>query len=448
MNILVLNGSPKGKYSVTLQTVLYLEKLHQDIEFTYLNVGQSIKALEKDFTKAETLIKKADVLLFAYPVYTFLAPAQVHRFIELLKQSNIDFSGKIATQITTSKHFYDVTAHKYIEQNCMDLGIDFVRGLSSDMDDLLTEKGKLQARQYFANLLFSIKNQTFLPKFETVKSTSPCYLQCLKDTDKTKNYNVVILTNCSKEDTSLSNMITDFLKILPAKSKIVNINDFKFSAGCLGCLKCAFTGKCVQKDNFDEFLRTEVQSADSIVYAFTITDHYTGSSMKFYDDRQFCNGHRQVTEGMPIGYIISGNYKNEPNLQMVVEARSEVSGNYLTYIATDEENTSNELEKLANSLIYALDNHLTRPSNFYGVGGNKIFRDLVYKMQGIMKEDHKFYKKNGKYDFPQKCKPTIWFMKFSGCMMRNKKIAKKINMNNIVLMPYKKAIETATKSNN
>ena len=34
MNILVVNGSPKGKYSVTLQTVLYLEKrvTHPDAE--------------------------------------------------------------------------------------------------------------------------------------------------------------------------------------------------------------------------------------------------------------------------------------------------------------------------------------------------------------------------------------------------------------------------------
>ena len=30
MKILVLNGSPKGKYSVTLQTVNYLQKIYND----------------------------------------------------------------------------------------------------------------------------------------------------------------------------------------------------------------------------------------------------------------------------------------------------------------------------------------------------------------------------------------------------------------------------------
>ena len=52
MKILVLNGSPKGKYSITLQTMHYLEALHPEHTFEILHVGQIIKALEKNFTKA------------------------------------------------------------------------------------------------------------------------------------------------------------------------------------------------------------------------------------------------------------------------------------------------------------------------------------------------------------------------------------------------------------
>ena len=57
MNILVLNGSPKGKYSITLQTVRYLQKLHPEHSFEFLNVGQTIKSLEKDFTPAKEALK-------------------------------------------------------------------------------------------------------------------------------------------------------------------------------------------------------------------------------------------------------------------------------------------------------------------------------------------------------------------------------------------------------
>lgn len=40
--------------------------------------------------------------------------------------------------------------------------------------------------------------------------------------------------------------------------------------------------------------------------------------------------------------------------------------------------------------------------NFLGVGGIKIFRDLIYSMRGVVGDDHRFYKKNGLYDFPHK----------------------------------------------
>ena len=123
MKILVLNGSPKGNYSITLHTVLYLQQLFPKHSFEILNVGQKIKTLEKDFTPALRMLEDADLLLFSYPVYTFIAPSQLHRFIELVKSSGISLKGKYATQLSTSKHFYDVTAHRYIEDNCYDLGL-------------------------------------------------------------------------------------------------------------------------------------------------------------------------------------------------------------------------------------------------------------------------------------------------------------------------------------
>ena len=86
---------------------------------------------EKDFSEAAEKLRAADLILFAYPVYTFLVPAQLHRFVELMKGSGIDFAGKYATQITTSKHFYDVTAQRFLEDNFEDMGLRYVRGLSA-----------------------------------------------------------------------------------------------------------------------------------------------------------------------------------------------------------------------------------------------------------------------------------------------------------------------------
>ena len=65
MEILVLNGSPKGNYSVTLQTVLFLQKLNPAHNFTIVNVGQSIRKIEKDPSPVINQMEKADLILFS-----------------------------------------------------------------------------------------------------------------------------------------------------------------------------------------------------------------------------------------------------------------------------------------------------------------------------------------------------------------------------------------------
>ena len=446
MKILVLNASPKGKNSATVHTALYLQALHPEHQFTVLPVGQRIRAYEKDFAPVRTELEQAELILFCYPVYTFIAPYQLHRLIELIKADGVDLRGKFASQITTSKHFYDVTAHRYIEENCCDLGMKVIRGLSADMEDLLCEKGRQEARNFFDQLIFSCQHGPFVvPPVQPPVMQRPAYQPCLPAEPRRQGKDVVIVTNCAPDDEGLAGMIADFRAALPYESRVVNLREFPFDGGCLGCFGCAVTGKCVYKDGFDEFLRTQIQTADGFVYAFAISDHYTQSSFKCFDDRQFCNGHRTVTHGTPIAYLIRGDYRYEPNLRMIVEGRAEVGGNYLAGVATDEGDTTAEIRSLAQNLAFAMENHLTRPANFYGVGGMKIFRDLIYVMQGLMKADHKFYKAHGIYDFPQKQKKRIWQMRLVGALMAVPSIQKqaKGKMTEAIVGPYQKVVEQA-----
>ena len=439
MKVLVLNGSPKGQYSITLQSVRYLEKRFPAHSFTVYNVGQKTKSLEKDFTPAAQAIEDADVLLFSYPVYTFIAPYQLHRFMELLKASGISLAGKFVSQITTSKHFYDVTAHRYVQDNCQDLGMKFVRGLSADMDDLLTEKGQKELEDFFRYFCHCVETDQYetLPAPQEAPRHMPVTVpECLEE----KQGDVVIVTDCQEDDTQLGSMIARFRAKLPVKTRIVNIREYPFNGGCLGCFHCASSGKCVHKDGFDEYLRNEIQTAQSIVYAFTIRDHSMGARFKMYDDRQFCNGHRTVTIGMPVGYLVSGDYSKEFNLQMIIEGRAQVGTNVLAGVATDEVDPDSSIDKLVDQLTYALENKYVPPQNFYGVGGMKIFRDLIWLMQGMMKADHKFFKAHGQYDFPQKKRGTKLKMHLVGMLMSNEKIMAKMGnkMNEGMLMPYNK----------
>ncbi len=442
MNILVLNGSPKGKYSITLQTVNFLMQRYPDHNFEVLHVGQRIKTFEKDFSPAVEAMQKADLILFSYPVYTFIAPYQLHRFIELIKESGIDLSGKFATQLSTSKHFYDVTAHRYIQDNCCDLGLKYIRGLSADMDDLLSAKGQRDATHFFDYVSFCMSKD--ICEKPSAVNTAADRVPVEVPTDVlVKQGDVVVLTNCEEDDDQLKSMIARFQAVIPRKTRVINIREFPFKGGCLGCFECAVSGKCVYKDGFDDFLRNEIQTAQAIVTAFTIKDHSMGASFKLYDDRQFCNGHRTVTMGMPMGYIVSGNYSSETNLQMIIEGRTQVGSNFLAGVATDETDPNGEIDKLAASLEYALQTSYVPPQNFYGVGGMKIFRDLIWLMQGMMRADHKFYKKHDQYDFPQKKIGTMLKMYLVGALLSSPKIKAKMGnkMNEGMLMPYKEILD-------
>ncbi len=423
MNILVIVGSPKGKDSITLHTCLYLEKQFPELHFDYIYPGQRIKALEKDFSPALDAIRKADVLLFCYPVYTFLVPYQLHRFIELMKASGEDFSGKTATQVTTSKHFYDITAHRFVRDNCADMGLCFLDGLSADMDDILKDSGRKQARDWMNFVRWQMGN-----------GGSP---------ERSNDRKAVVVADLEPGDARLKEMVDRFVAVFPYPCDVINIREFPFQGGCLSCFSCAATGKCVYKDGFDDFLRNTIHKHDAIIYAFRIQDHSMGSRFKLYDDRQFCNGHRTVTMGTPFGYLVEGAYSKEENLRLLLEARAQVGGNFLAGVATDEGDLEAAINQLSATLAYAMETRYTPPQNFLGVGGMKIFRDLIYMMRGLMRADHRFFQSHGQYDFPQKQWKTSWKMYLVGWLMRNKKLKAKAGskFTEGMVGPYRKAIE-------
>lgn len=451
MKVLILNGSPSGDNSITLYTMLYIEKFFPECEFETLKPGSQIRKMEKDFTEYKAALEGTDLIVFCYPVYTFLVPSQLHRFIELMKENDVNVRGKWATQVSTSLHFYDITAHRFIQDNCEDLGLKYIRGLSADMEDLTKEKGQKEALDFFRFVLWSMENDCFEPVRQ--RHSTPVSL-ALDDSFKreevpvSEDGRIAVVADLSNDpEGNLAAMIDRFKAASSREVSVTDISQFPFSGGCLGCFHCAADGKCIYRDNFDSFLREHIQSAEATVYAFTIKDHSMGYLFKLFDDRQFCNGHRTVTMGKPVGYLINGDLDAEDNLRTLIESRAQVGGNFLAGAAVSASDPADGTDSLALTLNYAVTNSYQPPQNFYGVGGMKIFRDLIYQMRGLMKADHDFYKHHDFYDFPQKRKGRILGMYAVGMMLRNKKLQKKIGgkMTEGMIMPYEKVLRNAGK---
>jgi hypothetical protein len=121
--------------------------------------------------------------------------------------------------------------------------------------------------------------------------------------------------------------------------------------------------------------------------------------------------------------------RQEANLRQVLEARSQVGRLYLLDIVTDEYDGDAEitslLTRLAQKTMWALEAKPQRPINFLGVGGMKVFRDLIYVVRGLMQEDHRFYKRHGLYDFPHKQVKKILQSQLMGLLLMSRKSRRK-----------------------
>lgn len=439
MKVLFVSGSPRGRFSVTLQSCLYLEKRFPAHSFSCLHAAAGITGFEKDMAPAADAFRQAELVIFAYPVYSFLVPSQLHRFVELMKEHDISLKDKYVTQLTTSKHFFDVTAHRFMEENFRDLGARVIRGLSADMEDMLTEQGRDELERFFAYAVFCAQNAVYEHAAPASVPVHKPYESCLDACKKQDGFDTVIVGDLREGDESLRALIKDFTAAFPYRTRFVNIAEFPFRGGCLGCLNCATSGKCVYRDGFDTFLREKIQSADAIVYAFSLRDHSMGARFKMYDDRQFCNGHRTVAEGKPFAYLVNGDLSREENLKTVLKARADVGHSFLAGFASD----ADEIRDVSLRLAFALENGYNPPRSFYGVGGMKIFRDLVWLMRGMMWEDHLYYKFHGLYDFPQRRWPRMLGMRVLGALLRSPRVRRLIGdrMNEGMLAPYKKILD-------
>ncbi len=443
MKILVLNGSPKGHYSVTLQYAKYLAKTFKDDIFDYEDVAFNVYSY-KNPDKLQVVLDKiadSDLLLFAYPVYTFLMPAQLHKFFEILRAKGISLEGKYVTQLTTSKHFYDVTAHNALRDVIFDLGGKFIQGHSADMDDIQKDNLRKEFEDWFKYVKFQAQNGIY------ERSTFSCsiptvYYHGADSVDKRGGKRIIVVVD-NLENVSLKNMIDDFVSLCPYEIEIIDLKTCGPKSGCRGCLKCAQTGICAIKDGFEDLLNNRINVADAVVMAFEITMHTVSSTFKAFYDRQFVNGHRPVTAGKPTAYLVSGRLSEDSNLQMYLDAKSAVGGNLNCGTVCDENASVEDIRMMTSRLVYALDNGTKQNKNFYEAGGMRIFRDMIWIMRGIMKLDYDYYKKHNMLDFPQKQRGTMIAMKLVGKLMKSKAINKKMpNMlQEGMLMPYKKFTE-------
>ncbi|WP_238904172.1 NAD(P)H-dependent oxidoreductase [Clostridium sp. YIM B02506] len=412
MKIIVLNGSPKGDISVTMQYIKYIQKKFPKHELNIINIAQQINKLEKDlnfFGEVIDEINLSDGVIWAFPLYYHLVASQYKRFIELIFERKVtnSFKGKYACALATSIHFQDHTAINYINAICDDLGMNFVDYLSLHMDDLEKESSRKLILAFYENYFNAINNKITTTKNYSKLSYNPIVYKSEATFNKidTSNKKLTLITD-SLENSNLSNMINTFSSFFIDDIEIINLQEIDIKGGCLGCIKCGYNYECVYtgKDEFIDFYNNKIRNSDIIIFCGDIKDRYLSSLWKRFFDRSFFNTHTPTITGKQIGFIISGPLTQIPNLKQIFESYTQWQRANLVDFVTDEYSSINEIDNQLYALALKAINlslaDFIKPSTFLGVGGMKIFRDDIYgKLRFPFLADYKAYKKLGIFDF-------------------------------------------------
>ncbi len=462
MKIAVLNGSPKGDDSVTMQYVHFVQKRFPQHELKVVNVVPQIKKFENDESSFQAVldeVRAADAVLWAFPLYVMLVHGSYKRFIELVFERNGQeaFRGKYTAALSTSIRFYDHTAHNYVQSICDDLDMKYVGGYSAAMHDL-NQPAERERLEGFAALFFdAIEHRRATTRANLpVEWTAPSYTPApAPERISAGGRKVLVVTDGaaaadSQAQANLSAMIERFRAAFADPIEVVDLNDVDIKGGCLGCIQCGFDNHCAYegKDGFVEFYRSKVMAADIVVFAGAIVDRYLSAKWKTVFDRRFFNTHQFTLPGKQLAFIISGPLAQNANLRQMLMALAQLERANLAGIVTDEARDSAEidaqLQTLAGALVRSAEQHYVAPPTFLQVGGTKIFRDEMWgHMRVVFRGDHLYYQRNGIYDFPQYDYRTRLQNVVFGTLLRIPRVRREFQkrMKTEMIAPLKKVVD-------
>ena len=416
MKVVVLNGSPKGGKSVTLQYVHDIRRQFPRHELNIIDITQSIHRLANDAAKFDAVIDQvrfADAIVWATPVYFFLVPAGYKRFIELIfaRGAGPAFQGKPAGVLTTSIHFFDHTAHNYLHAICDDLGMRYAGGFSADMYDLLIPVERQRLHRFADGFFAAAARRHARPRAYPRQQWSETTYLPVTPTEPvdTHGQRIAVITDGMDPATNQGRMVVRLMDVYGGQADIIDLTTLDVKGSCLGCLHCAWDNQCVyaNRDAYVKTYRERIMRADILIWAGTLKDRYLSWRWKQFFDRSFFMNHTPSLTGKQIGIVISGPFSTNANLRQILFAYAELQQAGLVDIVTDEGDDSAAIDATLDALARRLVDNKRRgyvpPPTFLGVAGARLFRDEIWgRLRFPFQADYRSYRRLNLFDFPQK----------------------------------------------
>ncbi|MEI6185720.1 MAG: NAD(P)H-dependent oxidoreductase [Dehalococcoidia bacterium] len=458
MKIAVLNGSPKGEISVTVQYIKFIQKKFPRHELKLINVAHDIIKIEKNDDLFKSIIdevRKSDAVIWAFPLYVFLVCSQYKRFIELIWENGAQdaFRGKYAGVLSTSIHFFDHTAHNYMRGICDDLEMKSIEYFSADMDDIFIDEKRDILLKWAGDFFAAVENNAAAARANAPLIKSKFSYRPGKGLGKVdpRGLKIRVLADIDDEKSNIAGMVRRYAGAFSGDIEVLKLQDIDIKGGCLGCMQCAFDNICVYqgKDSYVDTFNRTMRDSDVTIFAGTVRDRFFSARVKMFWDRAFFNGHVPTHIGQQVGFIVSGPLAQLPNMQQVLQANAEMSEANYAGVVTDECGDSAILDTLIDGFAsrcadYARSKFI-RPKTFLGVGGHKIFRDSIWaRLSFPFTADYRYYEEHGLFDFPQQDARYLEFSKQMTEMIKDPKMKEMVRkmMKTEMLKGYAKMVET------
>jgi multimeric flavodoxin WrbA len=458
MNICILNGSPKGENSVTMQYMAYYKKCFPEHSFTYVKAAQQCGKFEKDreaFQEVMDKVDQADFIVWAFPVYIMLVHSRYKRFIELIFERNAEkhFEGKYAVGFSTSINFFDNTAHEYIHGICDDLGMNYIDGVPAHMRTMMEKENRAALEDLFLRWERYVTRNIPVPRMNPEQNkNSFTYSPRNDDVQAVETgKKAVLVADLEQNEKNLAAMTGRVKQLLPG-IEVMDIRRLKFGP-CLGCLKCGPDNICAYEGKKDEFLgefRKKVSDADIVIIAGAMHDRYLSSVWQRFAERCFFRTHQPYLSGRQVAFLISGPFSQNNNARQILTAYTEVLEANLAGFVTDECEDETDLSAMIDNLVYDLAAFAVRqtvkPQSFLGRAGMKVFRDDIFgPLRLIFQADHRYYRKHGIYDFPQRKIGIRLLNLFVVPLTRLPFVKKSLRrkFHSVMTMPYRRIIADA-----
>lgn len=412
--ITVINGSPKGKKSISLKFVEYLQKKHPQTDFRYFHVAKDIRLYSRGadaWNPLKEALGASQGVLWVFPVYVFQAPASLMRFMELIAPMGAAkaFSGLYTACLSTSIHFYDNFAHDQMRGTLEDLGMSCLAPFQADQDDFFKPRAMEALEYFFEDFLQAARDKRPVQRKFAPLTFPDLKYQPSEPTAPVSSGKKVAIVAETEAGGNIGPMVERLAKAFGGKVDIVDLQKLTIRGACLGCMKCAFDNQCTygDKDDIKRIYETILDPADIIVYAGPVVNRFFPARMKLFVERRFMRTHYPFMKGKQVALLVAGPLCQCHTLYDTFEADVQVSEAHFAGAVSDEYPNSASLDRaidtLARQLASGAEACYLPPDNFFGVAGRKMFRDEVWgRYRFVFQADHRYYSRRGFYDFPQK----------------------------------------------